>query len=52
MGITDIRVSNIDTITDSRFYSNYAYRHGHEDKNGRFLTGAYFCKEKAKVKTR
>lgn len=52
MGVTDIRVSNIDTITDSRFYSNYAYRHGEEDKNGRFLTGAYFCKEKAKVKTR
>ena len=51
-GIADIKVSSIDTITDNRFYSNYAYKHGNKSKNGRFLTGSYFTKEKVKVKTR
>jgi hypothetical protein len=32
------------------FYSNYAYNHGDESKNGRFLTGACFEKVKEKVK--
>jgi len=52
MGVNDVIVSNIDTITDNRFYSNYAYKHGNKSKNGRFLTGAYFPKEKIKIKTR
>ena len=41
-GITTSTVA--DTITDPNFYSNYAYKHGDESKNGRFLTGAYFEK--------
>ena len=41
-GITTSTVA--DTITDPDFYSNYAYKHGDESKNGRFLTGAYFEK--------
>lgn len=41
-GVKDITISSVDTIIDSRFYSNYAYKHGFEEKNGRFLTGAYF----------
>lgn len=52
MGIEDIRVSKIDTIKDERFYSNYAYNHGYNSKNGRFLVGAYFPKDKVKTKTR
>jgi len=52
MGIEDIRVSPIDTIVDKRFYSNYAYKHGNDTKNGRFLVGAYFTKDKVKSKTR
>ena len=52
MGIEDIRISPIDTIIDERFYSNYAYKHGNDSKNGRFLVGAYFPKDKVKLKTR
>lgn len=50
MGINDINVSKIDTITDNRYYSNYAYTHGDITKKGRFLVGAYFANEKVKVK--
>ena len=50
MGIEDIKVSPIDTIIDERFYSNYAYKHGNNSKNGRFLVGAYFTKDKVKTK--
>lgn len=41
-GVKNIKTSTIDTITNPNFYSNYAYKHGNESKNGRFLTGAYF----------
>ena len=52
MGLSNIYVSPIDTITDDRFYSNHAYMQGQSEKNGRFLTGVYFPQEKIKIKTR
>ena len=42
--VLDVRFSKKDTISDNTLYSNYAYRHGHEEKQGRFLSGAYFKK--------
>ena len=48
-GVKGVTTSPIDTISDPNFYSNYAYKHGDESKNGRFLVGAYF---KEKIKTR
>jgi len=50
-GVKNVTTSPVDTITNSDYYSNYAYKHGDESKNGRFLTGTYFeeVNEKAKV---
>lgn len=53
-GVSGVTLSTKDTITDDNYYSNYAYKHGDESKNGRFLTGTYFEEAKVlcKVKTR
>lgn len=42
INVSNVTMSSLDTITDPRFYSNYAFNHGDPTKNGRFLTGAYF----------
>lgn len=49
-GVSNVTTSTVDTITDTNYYSNYAYKHGEEEKNGRFLSGAYFEKEKVLTK--
>lgn len=40
--IFDYKLDDRDTITDRKFYSNYAANHGDTSKDGRFLVGTYF----------
>lgn len=42
VNIENIMVSGEDTILDDRYYSNNANYNGRKDKNGRFLTGAFY----------
>lgn len=39
-----------DTITDEKYYSNNSAHNGKKDKDGRFLTGAFYPDEKLKRK--
>lgn len=49
-GIKFVEMNNSDTISNPLYYSNYAANHGDKEKDGRFLTGVCFKKEKVKVK--
>jgi copper oxidase (laccase) domain-containing protein len=40
-GVFNCKIDDFDTITNPNYYSHYAYKHGQEDKNGRFLVGAF-----------
>ena len=42
--ISDISISNIDTITDSNYYSNSAAANGYQYKNGRNFAGTFYRK--------
>lgn len=44
--ITDVMISNIDTITDDRFYSNSAEFNGNLEKKGRNFAGAVLSKRR------
>ena len=42
IGITHIKESKIDTITNDEYYSHYAYIHGNKDKQGQNFVGFYY----------